>query len=226
MKMGKHRISNLTQKLRAAAAILMVSSLGLFYPGTVSNLHAQSPNKPEASSPAGGPNEGIKVHGRWTIEIRNPDGKLVTHREFENALRTDGVQSLGHFLRRTAKPGEWAIHVYGTPNPCFSISAGWVSPCSIYEPSTQVPDLEPSNAFKTLAVSSQSQPPNNTVLTGTATATRDGIIQSVRTDLSRCPVDTPGVCANLMEFTSTNLATPINVVTGQIIQVTVVISFS
>ena len=30
--------------------------------------------------------EGIKVHGHWVIDVRNLDGKLVTHREFENAL--------------------------------------------------------------------------------------------------------------------------------------------
>ena len=26
------------------------------------------------------------MHGHWTIDVRNPDGTLVTHREFENAL--------------------------------------------------------------------------------------------------------------------------------------------
>jgi Na+-transporting methylmalonyl-CoA/oxaloacetate decarboxylase gamma subunit len=35
---------------------------------------------------AKGTHEGIKVHGHWTIEVKNPDGKLVTHREFENSL--------------------------------------------------------------------------------------------------------------------------------------------
>lgn len=33
-----------------------------------------------------GDHEGIKVHGHWTIEVRNPDGKLVSHTEFENSL--------------------------------------------------------------------------------------------------------------------------------------------
>ncbi|MGC2530119.1 MAG: hypothetical protein WA639_20420, partial [Candidatus Acidiferrum sp.] len=33
-----------------------------------------------------GPSEGIQVHGHWTIEVRNPDGKVVSHTEFENAL--------------------------------------------------------------------------------------------------------------------------------------------
>jgi hypothetical protein len=30
--------------------------------------------------------EGIKVHGHWTIEVRNPDGALVRHVEFENSI--------------------------------------------------------------------------------------------------------------------------------------------
>src|ERR1700747_3718133 len=34
----------------------------------------------------GGQHEGIKVHGHWTIEVRNPDGSLTRHVEFENSL--------------------------------------------------------------------------------------------------------------------------------------------
>jgi len=34
----------------------------------------------------GATTEGIKVHGRWTIEVREPDGTVVERREFENAL--------------------------------------------------------------------------------------------------------------------------------------------
>jgi len=26
------------------------------------------------------------VHGHWTIDVREPDGTLVSHNEFENAL--------------------------------------------------------------------------------------------------------------------------------------------
>ena len=33
-----------------------------------------------------GAHEGIKVHGHWTIEVRNPDGTLAARREFENSL--------------------------------------------------------------------------------------------------------------------------------------------
>lgn len=36
--------------------------------------------------PPGSSREGIKVHGHWTIEVRNPDGSIDKHVEFENAI--------------------------------------------------------------------------------------------------------------------------------------------
>lgn len=33
--------------------------------------------------------DGIKVHGHWKIDVRDPDGKLVSQTEFENALTTN-----------------------------------------------------------------------------------------------------------------------------------------
>ena len=36
-----------------------------------------------------GTHEGITVHGHWTIEVRNQDGSLARHVEFENSLDPD-----------------------------------------------------------------------------------------------------------------------------------------
>lgn len=56
---------------------------------------AQTPNvgseESEKASPqeklsGDGKHEGIKVHGHWTIEVRNSDGSLARHVEFENSL--------------------------------------------------------------------------------------------------------------------------------------------
>ena len=227
--MGMHTIFNLTQRLRVAGAVLMVSSLGLFCPGNVSNVHAQSPSKATPPSPAGGPKEGIKVHGHWTIDIRNPDGKLVSHHEFENALNGSGAFTLGQLLQRTSKAGEWRISLgdvgNSNPNhPCLTAN-NQQSPCNIYETGSQFPE---ANAFKSLTVSSTQADNNATGLTGTATAQRDGRIVTVQTQLSRCPVDTQGVCqpSSFEWFTTKSLSPVINVVAGQIIQVKVVISFS
>ena len=55
------------------------------------------------------PAEGIKVHGHWTIDIKNPNGTLVSHREFDNALQTDGQTSLAKILTRGTNPLGWVV---------------------------------------------------------------------------------------------------------------------
>ena len=49
--------------------------------GVASIAAAQTPE----ARRSGGPQEGIKVHGHWVVEISNPDGTLADRREFENA---------------------------------------------------------------------------------------------------------------------------------------------
>jgi hypothetical protein len=41
---------------------------------------------------------GIRIHGHWVIDVKNPDGKLVEHREFENSLVTVGTMMSGDQL--------------------------------------------------------------------------------------------------------------------------------
>jgi hypothetical protein len=81
------------------------------------------PSEKNPSSPAKGQHEGIKVHGHWTIDVRNPDGSLARHVEFENGLQFSGVDLLPALLGRTASPGAWAIVLsssFGSnvPGPC------------------------------------------------------------------------------------------------------------
>jgi hypothetical protein len=47
------------------------------------------------------PDEGIKVHGHWTIELRDPDGTIAGHHEFKNALVNQGAQALAALLQAT-----------------------------------------------------------------------------------------------------------------------------
>jgi hypothetical protein len=57
-----------------------------------------------------GQHEGITVHGYWTIDVHNPDGKLVKHVEFENALiPTLGQPLLMALMTGANSPGAWAI---------------------------------------------------------------------------------------------------------------------
>jgi hypothetical protein len=55
------------------------------------------------------PAEGIKVHGHWTIDVKNPDGTLVSHREFDNALQTDGQTSLAKILTHGTNALGWVV---------------------------------------------------------------------------------------------------------------------
>ncbi len=98
------------------------------------------------ASPAGGPTEGIKVHGSWTLEVRNPDGTLVSRQEFENALSTGaegGTAALQKFLARTNTVGSWIIELNNSGGgPC--LASGNPAVCSIVEPSITLTD---SRAF-------------------------------------------------------------------------------
>jgi hypothetical protein len=63
----------------------------------------------EAAAP-NGQHEGITVHGYWTIEVRNPDGSVVKHVEFENSLlATTGAPLLTALMLGQNSPGAWAI---------------------------------------------------------------------------------------------------------------------
>jgi hypothetical protein len=73
-----------------------------------------------------GQSEGIKVHGHWTIEVRNSDGTLATHREFENSLATasnaggNGAGILAALLGRVVSAGSWNIALTG-PSQSYAI---------------------------------------------------------------------------------------------------------
>jgi hypothetical protein len=212
--------------------ILLMLLLGTFTSAPL--VRAQKAAAAKAASSAGGPYEGIKVHGHWTIEVRSPHGSLVSRREFKNALTTTGGALLGRFLQRTHKPGEWTIQLGSETNhlnPCEVNIAGPV-PCVIYEATNPVAANAGWGTFTALTVGSEGGPnTNSTVLAGAAKARKNGLIDYVATLLiNSCPVDSQGACngsgGGNEVFTRTTLPTPINVVAGQIIQVKVVISFS
>ncbi len=64
---------------------------------------------------------GIRIHGHWVIDVRNPDGKLVEHRDFENSLATvgglpSGDQLVAGLLSGNLTAGDPGIGlVQGTP---------------------------------------------------------------------------------------------------------------
>jgi hypothetical protein len=96
--------------------------------------------------------EGVKVHGHWTVEVKNPDGSLVKHIEFENSLVGSGAGDmiLAQLLSGEMVVADWAIvpnYQSGTPlcntstNPCdivttttgafgSSVCAGGINVCT------------------------------------------------------------------------------------------------
>lgn len=199
-----------------------------------------------AQAPRGGPIEGIKVHGHWEIEVRNPDGSLATRTEFENALLA-GNTVISDLMQGFAVPGRWVVRASGVcgtgsgsvTTTCYMVPAGSVT--------TAAPEL-----FETLTVIDLGP---NLQLFGSFTAAIDGSISSVGTDMVGCGTATARNTANspapsqclpmlaigqnlvirflssstpntrLQSFTGTTL-TPIPVTAGQIVQVRVTISFS
>jgi hypothetical protein len=189
------------------------------------------------ATPAGGPVERVKVHGHWTIEVRNPDGMLVTHREFENALQL-GAFALGPILGRTATAGGWVVGVY-SPNasgPCFQMNNAPVA-CYITEITDAYYGVGSNNVFPSLTVSAPffgSPGAGTLTLTGMFTVQRSDQIVAVATGVEACaptvaPSDCPPVSGggngSSLFFSEATIA-PIPVSVGQLVQVTVVFSFS
>ncbi len=83
-----------------------------------------------SAKPAGGPQEGIKVHGHWVIEVRNPDGSLAAHREFENSLATtagnNGGGVLAALLGGAITAGSWSVFL----TPGGSLPAFFLAPAN------------------------------------------------------------------------------------------------
>ena len=187
----------------------------------------------------GAQKEGIRVHGHWTIEIRNPDGTLITHREFENSLI--GQTALVQILARQATVGEWTLRVGSSSDgPCIGFpTAGVPSFCNMVEANSH--QTGPTDyQFNTLTLAMQGSDggptPPGFVMSGTATARREGTIDTVRSEITRCdPTVLPANCfypgnnpvngfthvqSSSGQFVSTHVKP------GQIIQATLVISFS
>jgi hypothetical protein len=182
-------------------------------PPSESSKATEKESAPANKEHAGGPQEGIKVHGHWVIDVRNPDGKLVTHREFENAYNGEST-FLVSILARQRSVGLWRIQLFLT---------GYDESFVIEEPN------DPATASsKNLAVLFSG---HNFVLKGSFTPQVDLSINTVETYVHSCSSDIApvapcsGVTDHFEGFTGTNTQ-QVSVAAGQIVQVTVTISFS
>jgi len=115
------------QTTTTSAAILSAKP-GVVLTSVTSALAAIEPASSSTKPPSQGSHEATTVHGYWTIEVRNPDGKVATHLEFENQICTTfvdpassetvpgGDSTLSSLLAGTASPGGWSI-ILGIQEP-------------------------------------------------------------------------------------------------------------
>lgn len=185
---------------------------------------------PSAGNSSGGaPQEGIKVHGRWTIEVINPDGTLAERREFDNALTTEAALALAEILQATNyRHTGWEVNVWsGATSTPFLEDSGTPARARIVGATFPASGR---NIFKNLTINipSTGDNRNKLVLSGTATAHRDGLINVVSTIMFKAPRSGTEIpyTGLQVDFTISSLSSAVTLTNGQQVLVTVVISFS
>jgi len=170
------------------------------------------------------------VHGDWVIEVRNADGSVAERREFQNALFGSGKELLANVLARQHFLGAWGVYTGGNPDPCTFLGAE--AECLVHENiGTAYQNFGGSEKFPTLTVTTDPPPcctGTTLVLQGNFVASRDGSLSYVYTGVCyTVPANLdPSICNTTKIVTSTTLQSPVNVVAGQQVLVTVRISFS
>jgi hypothetical protein len=179
----------------------------------------------------------IRVHGDWTIDIVDADGTAARHLEFSNALSDFGADALAAVLTRQQIVGPWEILLDGDPAPCVN---GVGSPVACIGVEAGNGMVSPGdNVFDTLTVS---ELPGAMRLLATVTVQADSALDDARTFMRLCDPDrTPAECfagaSGFSLFTFKDLTQldldgdgnpdgPIDVTTGQVVQIAVDISFT
>lgn len=183
---------------------IMVVALVLL--GGVQQLAAQQPGA-----------EGIKVHGDWTIEVRNPDGTLVKRHVFKNALTSEGKLILTVLLGRTSGTSGTARVTFGRWFVTLLPLATGSDPCA----ADGKPGCRMSEG-QGLTVSTATG--SEVVFTGDFKADASGQIGVVGTGAELLVNGNP--TDDTWSFSQKSLESAISITAGQIVQVKVVVSFS
>jgi hypothetical protein len=176
-----------------------------------------------------GPSEGIKVHGHWTLEIRNPDGSVASRHEVENELVVmvgGGNSLLAGLLANYYSDPIWTISLWG-PNstgPCLHESSPDMWPCRITESRAPFSGTEYSKnlvlGMPLVGPAPLMRPVGTLQLSGSTVAAHDSSIVSMDSTWYVAAKNHHG------SFTMKALTPAIELRAGQIIQVKVVFSFS
>jgi hypothetical protein len=173
--------------------------------------------------------EHIRVEGHWKLEVRNPDGTLVSVRRFHNDP-ANAAQAIATILGRAYSPGFWWITLgssTGAGPAC--VQSGTPVFCRLFVANDTGSFATAANSFKTL-VASNSNVQSQITLTGDMTAQRDGDVNTVASQLSVCSTATapnaPCGTFQFWPFTTRTLGSPVSLVTGQHLLVTVTLTFT
>jgi hypothetical protein len=168
------------------------------------------------------PGDAIEVHGHWIIDVRNPDGTLASHHDFQNALLPSGQQLLSYLISKGSSIVTWDIRLRAnntdTTGPCPP-SPTSDSSCYIAGPGSTLPLLM------------QNAP--NVFPTGAFTRTQAGTLE-ISGNATAASAQSIGYVESLAEatglqvssFSARVLDTPIQVAVGQQLFVKVIVSFT
>lgn len=176
--------------------------------------------RPASPARASAPGDAIQVHGHWIIDVRNPDGTLASHHDFQNALLPAGQQLLSYLVSNAASIVTWDIRLRtssldGT-GPCepavdTDSSCYIVGPGSTLFPTPNLPNVFATGSFVRTPAGTLEISGNVTA----ASAQSIGYVESI--------AEPTGF--GLTPFSGRALATPIQVAVGQILYVKVIVSF-
>jgi hypothetical protein len=207
--------------------ITMASALAIAV-GTAAGANAQE---------AAGPREGIKVHGHWIIEVKNPDGTRAQYREFDNHLVAQGGPALAKLLGIQTVPSTWFVWLGSSAGgDICQRAAGIITSCAITTP-LGATGGSPNEFFPNLQITAPTSGPNagKLVFSGSVTSTSPApsSLGYVLTQLWMCPTTFAAGAGCLTQgltqqanFTQATVSPAIPIQPGQVIQVTVIISFS
>jgi hypothetical protein len=233
--------------MRAQTLLVLIMTVALTLPCVIRGTAMAGPTRsedvegamsaavPDEQVPADDSRGSIRVRGHWVIEVHDPDGGLVTRREFDNALTTTGQDLLSLYLGRAQAPGLWQIRLLGTPAPC-TITPGVGAPypgCFLMEARPGISTTQPG-LTRNLVVTSEPLK-----LAGSISVIQAGQISNVATFSDSCgaapsALAPTATCIGVYLatpyafngfFTATDI-TPISLLAGQLVTVSVTITFS
>jgi hypothetical protein len=192
---------------------------------------------------------GVEMHGHWVIDVKNPDGTVAEHRDFENTIAGYGQELMIALLSGYATPSDYAIFVAPAVNgnvPCPTPQG--FQGCVIVRSLTTLPGSAICPYYTcytgltyTPTLIDNASSGSALVIAGNFTATQAGTIDGVTVLYGTCPANLSSVTGLTTISPSTCSTTPgsggyrplssagvtlVNVVQSQIVQVTVTITFS